>query len=49
MNAPVIGQSFTTQASGVSGTVQEVIKNQTGSYRVRLSLANGEDRWTTVK
>lgn len=49
MNAPVIGQTFTTQSSGVSGTVQEVIKNATGSFRVRLSLSNGEDRWTTVK
>ena len=48
MNAPIIGQSFTTQASGVSGTVQEVIKNATGSYRVRLDV-NGQDRWTTVK
>jgi hypothetical protein len=44
-----IGQAFTTQKSGVSGTVQEVIENKTGSFRVRLSLANGEDRWTTVK
>ena len=44
-----IGSQFTTQKSGVSGTVQEVIKNATGSSRVRLSLANGEDRWTTVK
>ena len=47
-NAPIIGQSFTTQSSGVSGTVQEVIKNSTGSFRVRLDV-NGQDRWTTVK
>lgn len=46
--APVIGQAFTTQSSGVSGTVQEVILNKTGSYRVRLDV-NGQDRWTTVK
>jgi hypothetical protein len=44
-----IGSQFTTQKSGVSGTVQEVIENKTGSLRVRLTLANGEDRWTTVK
>ena len=44
-----IGQTFTTQKSGVSGVVQEVIENKTGSFRVRLTLANGEDRWTTVK
>jgi hypothetical protein len=44
-----IGETFTTQKSGVSGTVQEVIKNANGSTRVRLSLANGDSRWTTVK
>ena len=48
MNA-VIGETFTTQASGVSGIVEEIVKNATGSSRVRLTLANGETRWTTVK
>jgi len=48
-NAIAIGDTFTTQASGVTGIVQEVIENKTGSLRVRLSLANGQDRWTTVK
>jgi hypothetical protein len=43
-----IGDTFTTQKSGVSGTVQEIIKNANGSTRVRLSV-NGADRWTTVK
>jgi hypothetical protein len=43
-----IGDTFTTQKSGVSGTVQEVIKNANGSTRIRLSV-NGADRWTTVK
>lgn len=43
-----IGQSFTTAKSGITGTVQEVIKNGTGSLRVRLDV-NGQDRWTTVK
>jgi hypothetical protein len=43
-----IGETFTTQKSGVSGTVQEIIKNANGSTRVRLSV-NGADRWTTVK
>ena len=42
-----IGQSFTTQKSGVSGTVKEVIKNANGSFRVRLDV-NGQPRWTTV-
>ena len=48
MNA-VIGENFTTQASGVTGVVEEIIKNASGSSRVRLTLANGVSRWTTVK
>lgn len=48
MNA-VIGETFTTQASGVSGIVEEIVKNASGSARVRLTLANGDTRWTTVK
>ena len=43
-----VGSQFTTAKSGVTGTVQEVIKNDNGSFRVRLSV-NGQDRWTTVK
>lgn len=46
MNA-VIGQSFTTAKSGVSGIVQEIVANKNGTYRVRLDV-NGQDRWTTV-
>lgn len=45
----VIGQTFVTAKSGVSGTVQEIVKNANGTSRVRLQLANGESRWTTVK
>ena len=47
MNA-TIGQSFTTQKSGVSGIVQEIVENKNGTFRVRLEV-NGQDRWTTVK
>ena len=47
MNA-VVGQTFTTQKSGVTGIVKEIIKNASGSSRVLLEV-NGEDRWTTVK
>ena len=43
-----IGSQFTTQKSGVTGTVQELVKNANGPSRVRLSV-NGQDRWTTVK
>lgn len=43
-----VGSQFTTAKSGVTGTVQEIIKNDNGSFRVRLDV-NGKDRWTTVK
>ena len=43
-----IGQTLKTAKSGVEGTVQEIIKNSTGSFRVRLDV-NGQPRWTTVK
>ena len=46
--APTVGSQFATQKSGIVGTVQEVIQNQNGSFRVRLTV-NGADRWTTVK
>ena len=48
MNALTVGSQFTTAKSGVSGVIQEVIQNKTGSFRVRLDV-NGQDRWTTVK
>lgn len=48
MKLPEIGSSFTTLKSGVTGTVQEVIANKNGTFRVRLDV-NGADRWTTVK
>jgi len=48
IQAPTVGSQFKTLKSGVTGTAQEVIKNATGSYRVRLDV-NGQDRWTTVK
>lgn len=47
--SPIVGQSFTTAQSGVTGIVQEIVKNASGSSRVRLELANGDTRWTTVK
>lgn len=43
-----VGRLLTTAKSGVTGTIQEVIKNGNGSFRVRLDV-NGKDRWTTVK
>ena len=48
LSAPVVGSQFTTAKSGVSGIVQEVVKNTNGSFRVRLDV-NGQPRWTTIK
>ena len=45
---PSVGSQFITAKSGVSGVVQEVIMNKSGSARVRLDV-NGQPRWTTVK
>lgn len=44
----VVGSLLTTAKSGVTGTVQEIVKNDNGSMRVRLDVS-GQDRWTTVK
>ena len=46
MIATVCSQ-FTTAKSGVTGTIQEIVKNDNGSYRVRLDV-DGKSRWTTV-
>ena len=46
MNA-IIGQSYTTAKSGVTGVVQEIVENKNGTFRVRLDV-NGQPRWTTV-
>ena len=48
ITAPIVGSQFTTQKSGVSGIVQEVVANKNGTYRVRLDV-NGNPRWTTLK
>lgn len=43
-----VGDTFTTQQSKVTGEVKEVVKNASGSVRIRLATPNGE-RWTTAK
>ena len=48
MTEPTIGQTFTTARSNVTGTVTEVVKNDNGSYRIKLDV-NGATRWTTAK
>jgi hypothetical protein len=47
--APVaLGDTYTTTKSGVTGIVREIVANATGSWRVRLETATGDDRWTTI-
>ena len=46
-NTLTVGSQFTTAKSGVSGTIQEVVANKNGTFRVRLDVA-GQPRWTTV-
>ena len=48
MSTITVGSQFTTLKSGVTGTVQEIIKNPNGSTRMRLETLEGV-RWTTVK
>ena len=42
-----VGSQFTTQKSGVEGTIEEIVQNPSGSVRLRL-ISEGT-RWTTVK
>lgn len=42
-----VGQTYTTSKSGVTGTIKEIVANQTGSFRILLDV-NGSDRWTTT-
>jgi hypothetical protein len=43
-----IGDLFTTQRSNVTGTITEIIPVTETRTRVKLSLDNGDYRWTTV-
>lgn len=49
---PTVGQTFTTRTSGVTGTVAEVVPFQCKGgriiTRIRLTLADGATKWTTL-
>ena len=47
-NTYSVGDLFTTFNSKVTGRIQEIVPNASGSVRVRLDV-DGQDRWTTVK
>lgn len=42
-----VGDQIITARSGVKGTVAEIVKNASGSLRVRMITREG-DRWTTI-
>ncbi len=44
---PKVGDTYTTHQSSVTGKIEEIVANKTGTSRVRLKLADGSDRWTT--
>lgn len=47
---PNIGETIVTATNKVTGTVQEVIENKNGTFRVRLDVPGmTTPRWTTVK
>ena len=43
-----IGDLFTTQRSNVTGAIAEIVPVNDRTTRVKLSLENGDYRWTTV-
>lgn len=43
-----IGDLFTTQRSNVTGTITEIVPVTENRTRVKLSMENGDYRWTTV-
>jgi hypothetical protein len=43
-----IGDLFTTQRSNVTGTITEIVPVNERSTRVKLTMENGDYRWTTV-
>ena len=47
-NALQLGDVIVTSASGIVGTVQEIIVCKNGSLRVRIAY-DGVEKWTTIK
>ena len=42
-----VGEEYTTHKSHITGTIEEIVPNRTGSFRLRLNV-DGEERWTTA-
>lgn len=43
-----IGDLFTTQRSNVTGTITEIVPVNERTTRVKLTMDNGDYRWTSV-
>ena len=43
-----IGDLFTTQRTGITGSISEIVPVNDRTTRVKLVLDNGDYRWTTV-
>jgi hypothetical protein len=44
---PKLGDMYTTHSSGVSGKIEEIVENKTGTSKLRLKTSDGKERWTT--
>lgn len=42
-----VGDMYTTQKTGVTGVIVEIVPNDTGSTRLKLLTAEALFRWTT--
>ena len=43
-----VGDTYTSQKSKVTGVIEEIKPNSSGSVRIKLDV-DGEPRWTTFK
>lgn len=48
MAAIVIGATYQTSKTGISGTIAEVVLHPSGVTRIRLDV-DGASRWTSVR
>lgn len=43
-----VGESYTTTKSGITGTIEQVAANATGSVRMLVITDDGVKHWTTA-
>jgi hypothetical protein len=44
---PKLGDMYTTHSSGVTGKIEEIVQNKTGTSKFKLRTSEGKERWTT--